>query len=67
MSKLLLTPSHSQKKERMSVPNPKPTNLFITSADTPFDDSIYDSNQNCQPSTETTKIHQSKLNPRRTQ
>jgi hypothetical protein len=51
MSKLLSTPHSSRKKERMSVPKSKPTNIFITNSETPFDDSVYESNQNHQPST----------------
>ncbi|CAF0793430.1 unnamed protein product [Adineta ricciae] len=57
MSKLLST-THRHKRERMSLPNPKPATLLVTNSDRPFDNSIYDSNQ---------QINHIRHNSRRTQ
>ncbi|CAF1143327.1 unnamed protein product [Adineta steineri] len=66
MSKLLST-SHRHRKERMSLPSTKPQKLLITNNETPFDDSIYDSNQHPQPTITITKTNSTKHNARRTQ
>ncbi len=67
MSKLLSTPHTSRKKERMSEPKSKPTNIFTAANETPFDDSVYESNQNHPPSAMITKANLAKHDARRTQ
>jgi len=51
----------------MSEPKSKPTNIFITNSETPFDDSLYESNQNHPPSALITKANLVKHDARRTQ
>jgi len=60
----ILTSSPKQKSNRISSLNPRTTSLLIVHGETPFDNSVYDSNQ---ISANLSKINLSKPNARRTQ
>ncbi len=62
----LLTSTSKPKPDRISLQTPRPTSLIITHVDSPFDNSVYDSNSQI---TNTQKINLSKPKPnsRRTQ
>jgi hypothetical protein len=65
MNKILTAPK--PRPDQISLQNPRPTSLLITREQSPFDNSLYDSNT--QISTDISKINPSKPKPnaRRTQ